>query len=158
MVHCLQTHPSPRSIWFLKFVVAALLFCGCAGSISTVGHDPDKGAARMYPVSAEVADKLVLVAMKSEFPEGPIAKVEAPFKGYQATLRFALDSHTVVAYAIPAKGRSEKGEVIDGFAFQVSHSGTMPISGGGKARSVFKRIMHDAALIASPLPLDPLSQ
>jgi hypothetical protein len=112
----------------------------------------------MFPFSPDAADKILATAIAGEFAGNPVSRVEFPNKGYQATIRFALDSHTIVAYMIPAKGLTDAGEVVPGFAFEVSHSGTMPISGGNRASSLFKRIVHDANLAATPLPLVSFGQ
>jgi hypothetical protein len=58
-----------------------------------------------------------------------------------------VDSHPVVACAIPAKGHSTTGEMVDCFAFLVSHPGTMPISSESKAGSMVQRNTYDATLI-----------
>jgi hypothetical protein len=142
-----------RPSGFSLAVFAVLLVSGCAGTMSTVGQGANRSDAQMFPISAEAADKLLATAMAGEFAGSPISRVEFPNKGYQATIRFALDSHTIVAYMIPAKGRAASGEIVQGYAFEVSHSGTMPISGGGRAKSLFRRVVQDAMLVAQPLPL-----
>lgn len=147
-----------KKLMLVGLLAGTALLTGCAGTISTVGHGSDKASAQMFPLSTEAADKVIATAMAGEFAGSAVSRVEFPNKGYQATIRFALDSHTIVAYKIPAKGRNSKGEVVPGFAFEVSHSGTMPISGGGRASSLFKRIVHDATLTAGPLPLVSFGQ
>jgi len=126
--------------------------------MSTANRGSAADSAEMFPLTAEVADKVVATAMATVFPGTPVSRVEFPNKGYQAMIRFALDSHTIVAYMIPAKGFDSAGKDVPGFTFEVSHSGTMPLSGSGKASSLFKRIVHDAKLLASPLPLAPAAR
>lgn len=128
------------------------LLCGCAGTMSTVRGGSDKASAQMFPLSAEAAEKVLATAMAGEFAGSPVSRVEFPNKGYQVTMRSALDSHTVVAYMIPARGRNSAGEVVSGYAFEVSHSGTM-FAGGSRARRLFERIVHESTLAARPLPL-----
>ena len=107
----------------------------------------------MFPITSEQAEKILSTAMTAQFPGAPISRVEFPNKGYQATVRFLLDSHTIVAYMIAAKGRAEDGTLKDGFAFEVSNAGTMPLSGGSRANDLFERLIRDASSIAPPLPL-----
>lgn len=134
-----------------------ILLCGCAGTLSTVGRSSDKASAQIFPLSTEVANKILATAMAGEFAGSAISRVEFPHNGYQATIRFGLDSHTIVAYMIPAKGRSGTGEVVPGYVFEVSHSGTRLLAGPISASSLFERIVHDATLKASPLPLIEIS-
>ena len=139
-------------------LLACCLLWSCAGTLSTAGYGSDTPSPQMFPFSPEAADKILATAMAGEFAGNPVSRVEFPNKGYQVTIRFALDSHTIVAYMIPAKGRTDTGEIVPGFAFEVSHSGTMPISGGSRASSLFKRIVYDANLTARPLPLVSFAQ
>ncbi|MDC0157071.1 hypothetical protein OAK38_04845 [Verrucomicrobia bacterium] len=124
----------------LLIIAILCLVAGCAGTISSV----NKNQSLFYEMSEEQADKLVASAMASEFA-GSISRVEFPNKGYQATIRFAIDTHTIVAYFIPASGGGKKG-----FVFEVNHSGTMPISGSSRARSTYNKIIDRAALQFKP--------
>ncbi len=101
----------------LLLVPIFLILTGCAGTISTVGTSSDKASSQMFPLSHEATDKILATAMAGEFAGSAVSRVEFPNKGYQATIRFLLDSHTVVAYMIPAKGRNTAGETVPGFAF-----------------------------------------
>lgn len=91
--------------------------------------------------------------MAREFAGSPISRVEFPNKGYQATIRFMLDSHTIVAYMVSAKGKTPNGGLVDGFYFEVSNAGTMPLSGGKRAGKVYESLVRDASLIAQALPV-----
>ena len=133
--------------------IAALTLAGCSGMHSTLSQGPNRPAPLVYPMTAEQADKVVAQAMAGEFAGSPVSRVEFPNKGYQGMMRFALDSHTIAAYSIPAKGRAADGAGVDCFAFEVNHSGTMAISGSARASKVFRRINDNARLIAEPLPL-----
>ena len=138
---------------YTKFlsITALFLIYGCSGTISTIsmsGQTP-----RMFPMSQESAEKIVASAMASEFAGNPISRVEFPNKGYQVTYRFALDSHTVVAYMIAAKGKDTEGRVLEGYVFEVSHSGTMPISGSHHTNNIFNKIIQAAQTISKTLPL-----
>ena len=137
----------------LLFIGGAALLAGCASTQSTVSGDGNKAAARVFLISSEQAEKILATAITAQFPGAPISRVEFPNKGYQATIRFLLDSHTIVAYMIAAKGRSADGTVKDGFAFEVSNAGTMPLSGGSRAGDLFDRLIRDASAISPPVPL-----
>ena len=134
------------------FVVLSTLV-GCSSSRSTAAGPGGPAEAVMFPLSAEQADKIIASAVAAEFPGKPVSRVEFPNKGYQVTIRFALDSHTIVATMIPAKGRKPDGEVAEGFVFEVNDSGTMVISGRRRASKLFKRINERARVAAQPLPL-----
>lgn len=118
-----------------------------------VGTGGDRSAATMFPLTTEQADRILATAMAREFAGSPVSRVEFPNKGYQATFRFALDSHTIVAYMISAKGKGPNGAMLDGYYFEVSNSGTMPLSGGKRAGKVYESLIRDASMVSQPLPL-----
>lgn len=125
-------------------IVSMSLISGCAGTLSSASGS----TAFFYEMTEEQAEKLVASAMASRFAGNPVSRVEFPNKGYQSTIRFALDSHTIVAYYIPAKGAAKEG-----YVFEVSHSGTMPISGGSRAKKTFNKIIEKAKTYSQPLVL-----
>lgn len=149
----LQRFPAlmPHAIFGL--LTLAVLASGCSTSETMLAQDPGQGSPKMFPISAEDADRILATAMSAEFAGSPISRVEFPNKGYQATIRFALDSHNIVGYMISAVGTNSAGEKVEGFYFEVSSHGTMPISGSSRAQSVYARLLRDAGTIASPLPL-----
>ena len=77
-------------------------------------------------------------------------------KGYEATMRSALDWHTITALAVPARGKDTNGATVPGYAFEVSHAGTLLISGRVRANKVYSRILQEAELTARVLPLTNL--
>lgn len=117
------------------------------------GSGADRASASMFPIEEEEADRVLAVAMAAAFAGDPVSRVEFPNRGYQATMKFLLDSHTIVAYRIPASGLRADGERVSGFYFEVSANGTMPISGGNKANQVYDRIIAEASALADPLPM-----
>lgn len=129
------------------------LFSGCSSTQSTASGGGDKTAPRVFLLSTEQAEKILATAMYAQFSDVPISRVDFPNKGYKATVGFLLDSHTIVAYMIAAKGRSVDGTVKPGFAFEVSNAGTMPLSGGSRAGDLFQRLMRDASVISPAVPL-----
>jgi hypothetical protein len=107
----------------------------------------------MYPMTAEQADKVLIDAMKYQFPDASIVRVELPYKGYFVTQRFLLDSQDFTSRMIPAKGLDQHGKTVDGFYFEVIDAGTMPISGSIRASSLFDKIMEIANSNSRPLPI-----
>jgi hypothetical protein len=105
----------------------------------------------MYPLSDAQADRVLATAMASEFSGSPISRVEFPNKGYTATMRFLFDSHQITAVRVPAKGRDGE-QTVEGFYFEVNDAGTMLISGRSRAGKVYERVIHEAGLLARPLP------
>ena len=140
----------PRLIYSLAIIIA---LAGCSSTQSTASGDGDKATASVYLISEEQAERLLATAITAQFAGTPISRVEFPNKGYQATVRFLLDSHTVVAYMVKAKGRGNDGTVKSGYAFEVSNSGTMPLSGGKRAGDLFQRLIRDASAISPGIPL-----
>jgi hypothetical protein len=45
------------------------------------------------------------------------------------TISYLLDSHRISLVAVPAMGLNAEGQRVQGFAFEVAHRGTMPITG-----------------------------
>ena len=126
--------------------------CGCTSTKSTA--QPQDGThPQMFQLTETAADKLLLKAMSEQYPGHPISRVELPNKGYQTVTRFALDSDNVVAYMVPTKGRAPNGEIVGGYVFKVSRSGTMVLSGSIRASNLFRRIVRKASAEAKPLPL-----
>ena len=133
-------------------VLAASPLASCSTTQSMAGSGPDRSSAQMFPLSYDEADRILATAMASVFAGQPISRVEFPNRGYQATLRFAFDTHTIVGYAVPSAGTAPDGARVEGYFFEVSGSGTMPISGNSKVQAVYDRAVQDATRLAAPLP------
>lgn len=132
----------------------ALLAVSACSTTQTTGEASAGRPATMFPVSAEQAKTIMATAISQTFAGSAISPVELPHQGYRISLRFLLDSHDIVAYMIPAKGRTPSGQVVPGFAFEVDASGTMAIQGTVRASGLFDRIRKEAEKVASPLPID----
>lgn len=139
-------------------VLAAILattvisIVGCATSRSTAQYaSADVSTQYIYPMTEEQADKVLTEAMKYQFPDAPIVRVELPYKGYFVTRRFLLDSQDFTARMIPAKGIDQSGKTVNGFYFEVLDAGTMPISGSVRASSLFDRVIEIANNISKPI-------
>ncbi|MGZ0018711.1 hypothetical protein [Nitrosomonas sp. wSCUT-2] len=130
----------------------AISTVGCATSRSTAQYaSADVSTQYMYPMTAEQADKILTEAMKYQFSDASIVRVELPYKGYFVTRRFLLDSQDFTARMIPAKGIDQNGKTVSGFYFEVLDAGTMPISGSVRASSLFDKIIEIANSISKPI-------
>lgn len=142
-----------RALWMLTaLALGAFLVAGCEGKVSNLNSATPGGRSIVYPISYEDADRVLSQSMVALFPGSPISAVALPNKGYTATLRILLDTHQITATAIPGVGQAPDGRRINGYSFEVGHSGTIPITGGNRASALFERINQQAAGIAAPLP------
>jgi hypothetical protein len=89
----------------------------------------------MFPVTAEQANAVFVNSLSRQFAGSAMSPVELPYKGYRITIRFALDSHDIIAYMIRVKGRSPAGQLVEGYAFEGDASGTMAIQGTVSSKS-----------------------
>src|SRR6266508_5223461 len=64
-------------------------------------------------------------------------------RGYSADQRFALDWYTHRVLVIPAIGMDAGGREVRGYLFDISGSGSMPISGSAKHKE-FIRVIQEA--------------
>lgn len=138
-----------KRLVYAGLVVGALAISGCA---SAPARTPGTYVSRSEPVfliSEAQADQILVNAMNVEFGTSPIVRVEHPNKGYQATISFLFDSHQIVATMVPSKGRSGDGSAQDGYYFNVTHSGTMPLSGISRSKRLRERLSQ-AATASSP--------
>lgn len=131
--------------------VLALALAGCAGQISNSQANSPTGAV-VYPISADDADRVIGQAMVETFPGTPISAVALPNKGYTATIRLLLDSHQITATAIPAAGVDAQGARVNGYSFDVSNSGTMPLTASARSDALFKLINTRAAALHPAIP------
>ena len=127
-----------------------LVLAACSGGVSNISS---AGGSMIYPIDAEAADRVVATAITQQFPGKAIAPVALPNRGYSAEIMFVLDRHTITVTALPAKRRGSGGATVDGFAFDVSHHGTMPLSGSTAAQGLFDKVQALARQEAAPLPL-----
>lgn len=93
-------------------MLAAVLLDGCSGTLSTIAPAAGARGPEMYALTEEQADRVLATAMAAEFAGSPVSRVELPNRGYQVMIRFLLDSQTIAAVMIPAKGRASGGEIV----------------------------------------------
>ena len=123
--------------------IAATLLCllltACG---STATSDADPGPKLVYPISANVADKIVLDAMKPELESATVQRITAPHMGYKATTVAANNSIAVLAFRIPARGQRRSGATVQCFYFEVTPSSGSEVAAAAAERI---RIRIDAA-------------
>lgn len=140
-----------NSIGRLALALSVCVLAGCSGQVSNSDTASPSNRDVVYPISADEADRVLGQAMLSAFPDEPISPVSLPNKGYSSTIRFVLDTHRVSAMAVPGTGVEPNGNRVAGYSFQVTHAGTMPISGSNRSAALFASINQRAAAIHAPL-------
>ena len=135
-----------KRIWATAAVVAiiGLAVVGCASSSTTLVR-PDPGSKEViYRISEEKAFTIALEAYAQLLPKQSVDDVvEAGRRGYSADQRFALDWYTHRVLVIPAVGTDTSGRDVHGYWFDISGSGSMPITGGAKHKE-FLKVIEDA--------------
>jgi len=131
--------------WRLVAVVLiGFTVAGCASSSTTLVR-PDLGAGQViYRVSEEEAFTIALDAYALLLPKQSVDDVvDGRRRGYSADQRFALDWYTHRVLVVPAVGTDSRGREVDGYWFDISGSGSMPISGSAKHKELL-RVIEDA--------------
>ena len=122
---------NPRIVLLLS-LVAATLTAGCTSTKSTI-TDEGIGYRITKAQAKEIVDSSILANFSPDYVNaGPPESLTS--SGY---IRFAMDTQTINATAIPTRGKLSNGQMAEGYGFQISNFGTMPISGGSKARAVY---------------------
>jgi len=132
--------------------IGAFALSGCASAPARTPGNYVNQAAPVFLITEAQADRILVEAMNVEFGNTPIVRVEHPNKGYQATISFLFDSHQIVATMVPSKGRSADGSVRDGYYFNVTHTGTMPLSGMSRANRLRDRLSQAAGALSPSVP------
>lgn len=136
------------------YALAACAFAisGCASAPARTPGTYVSQSEPVYLITEAQADQILVDAMNAEFGTSPIVRVEHPNKGYQATIKFLIDSHQIVATMVPSRGRKADGTVQDGFYFTVTHSGTMPLSGIARSNRLRDRLTKAATALSPSVP------
>jgi len=138
---------SMKGSFLCLWTILAVLACSaCSSTQSTITREKTG-----YALSREQAGEIVNSSIQANFsPDyvNPGAANSLTSSGY---VRFALDTHTIVATAIPMRGYLPSGKLADGYGFEVNSFGTMPISGGARAKSVYRLIKQQAGILGEPL-------
>lgn len=138
-----------KRLVFAALAASAFAIGGCASAPARTPGTYVSQSEPVYLITEAQADQILVDAMNAEFGTSPIVRVEHPNRGYQATIKFLFDSHQIVGTMVPSRGRKADGTVQDGFYFNVSHSGTMPLSGIARSKRLKYRL-NDAATALSP--------
>ena len=136
----------------LLILILFLFVTSCSGTYSTRSGDGDASGTEVYPISMDDALLIMQDAMSKEFAEDRIEDIFTPYRGYQAKLRFIADIDVISVYAIPSQGRGPTGKKIDGLSFEVHRSGTYPLGGIPKSKSILKHVVEGASRLADALP------
>lgn len=133
-------------------MVGVLALSGCASAPARTPGTYVSQSEPVYLITEAQADQILVDAMNVEFGSDPIVRVEAPNKGYQATIKFLFDSHQIVATMVPSRGRAGYGSVQAGYYFNVSHSGTMPLSAMSRSKRMRERLSQAASALSPSVP------
>jgi hypothetical protein len=126
----------------------AALLCSCSSTQSTVANE-----RTAYALSREQAKDIVDSSVLATFSPDYVNPGSASSLTSSGYIRFALDTHTITATAIPVKGYTHQGIVKQGFGFEVNSFGTMPISGGQRAKAVYRLLKQQASMNGETLKI-----
>ena len=119
----------------------ASLLAGCA-VFGGGSEDPRV----VYPVNETQADQILRDALGEELGFEALHRLSLSPPGY----RVEVGNHAILAVRIPAVGRTESGQEVGGFVFQVRRRGTPP---DDRVRAVTRRILENGSEAALALPL-----
>jgi hypothetical protein len=129
-----------RLLGLVAAALMALLATGCTSSSTLVRRDQGEGQV-IYRISEEKAFTIALDAYAALLPKQSVDDiVDGLRRGYSADQRFALDWYSHRVLVIPAVGTDANGSEVHGYWFDISGSGSMPISGKIKS-SEFLRVI-----------------
>lgn len=141
-----------RRAFLLPLILCTIALAACSGKTSNLDAKNPAGQI-VYPITPEEADRVLSQAMVATFPDTPIVPVAMPNKGYTVTIQFLMDSHRITATAVPAAGQEPNGLKVNGYAFDISDYGTIPLTASRKVASLFETLNKGAAAIKGPLPV-----
>lgn len=141
-----------RTLAYAALALGILTISGCASAPARTPGTYVSQSEPVFLISEAQADQILVDAMNVEFGTSPIVRVEHPNKGYQTMIKFLVDSHQIVATMVPSRGRKADGTVEDGYYFNVTHSGTMPLSGIARSKRLRKRLSNAAAALSPSVP------
>jgi hypothetical protein len=141
-----------KRLIYAALAIGALAIGGCASAPAMTPGNYVRQSEPVYLITESQADQILVDAMNAEFGTSPIVRVEHPNRGYQATIKFLIDSHQIVATMVPSRGLASDGTVRDGFYFNVTHSGTMPLSGIARSNRLKERLSKAATALSPSVP------
>ncbi|WP_295207187.1 hypothetical protein [uncultured Brevundimonas sp.] len=141
-----------KRLVYAALVTSTLVVGGCASAPARTPGTYVSQSESVYLITEAQADQILVDAMNAEFGTAPILRIEHPNPGYQATIKFLIDSHQIVATMVPSRGVASGGAVRDGFYFNVTHSGTMPLSGIARSNRLKERLSKAATALSPSVP------
>ncbi|GAA0381475.1 hypothetical protein GCM10009093_05570 [Brevundimonas terrae] len=141
-----------RALVSAALVAGVLALSGCASAPARTPGNYVSQSEPVFLITEAQADQILVDAMNIEFGTAPIVRIEAPTKGYQATIKFLFDSHQIVATMVPSRGRAADGSAQAGYYFNVSHSGTMPPSRMSRSKRMRERLSQAAGALSPSVP------
>lgn len=118
-----------RSLPRSAFLALALLGLAACSRHEEIGLDSTTGRQRIYTLSDAEADTIAHGAIVSSFPGRKIETIDGPVRGYSTYIRVVLDTFSQQVLIKPVTGRRADGAGVEGYAFEVSGSGTAGIQG-----------------------------
>jgi hypothetical protein len=134
----------------IAFVFLLSVLAACAGTMSGTG---DSGEILVFAVSEDTAFQIIRDSMLPIVQEGTTVRADSPQKGYTGTVKLGLDKDRITAVMIPAKGRNSADTVLDGYRFDVIHSGTAASARIPAARDIMRNIVRNATMASEPLTM-----
>lgn len=134
-----------------------LVVAGCSGELKNNDLSDGNRVGSIYPISQQQAVESIRLAIVAASPSSEVAPIGSPPKGYIVTVRFGMDTHTITAMAFPQSGTASDGARRVGYSFQVSHSGSMLLTGPARADSIFQKINEFAAATIAPIAVTNVS-
>ena len=135
-----------RDLRLAAFALIGLVAAGCSTASTTlVRADKSSSSGQViYRISEEKAFTIALDAYARLLPKQSVDDiVDGRRLGYSADQRFALDWYTHRVLVVPAVGTDAGGHEVHGYWFDISGSGSMPISGATKHKE-FLRVIQEA--------------
>lgn len=86
----------------------------------------------IYRLEQGQAFALAYNSIVAVLPGRNITEINGAVRGYETYSRFVLDTYTQVVMVVPVKGATSDGELVEGFSFEISGSGS---SGSGQAKN-----------------------
>jgi hypothetical protein len=123
-------------------LVVAITLSACSTHFDTSKLEGTDGY-KVYRVSQEQAFAIAYNAIATVLPGRKISEIDGAVKGYSTWFRFVLDTYTQQVLVIPAKGTTVTGDVVEGFYFEVSGSGSSVIQGRAKNVALYEAIQSE---------------
>lgn len=100
----------------------------CSTHFDTSKQDGVNGRV-IYRIEQEQAFAIAYNSIVAVLPGRKITEINGPVRGYSTWFRFILDTYTQVVMVVPIEGTTSSGEVVEGFSFEVSGSGSSVVQG-----------------------------